>query len=896
MKKPKKFLFLLILAASVCILIGGKVFSQTTLATLEGKITDEEGSALPGATITVRNIDTGYENSSASRKDGGYIISGIQPGRYECEVTLSGFVTQIRKGITFAVGARLKIDFTLAVTALEEEVTVTAEAPMVEVSKSEISSVVDRQKIETLPLLDRNFSTLTITKAGVLSAMAYGSLQMRSNAMPGGMEEIMVDGVSDEKVIQNTPRPSLPADAIQEFRILTNQFAAEFGNTSGMVRTAITRSGTNELRGRLSYFYRDEMLDTPNYFVNHSEYQGEKLSKDEYEIPPYKHNNVGGFIGGPIKKDKAHFFLSYEGKFRETYSTITSPLVPRESVPQPDNLNQALVKLDYKPGEKHALAFRYSLNHTSRDNYFVGGLATKERAATWVEPNHEFQLNWTWFLSDNSMNEFRALLVKNYSHIDPLPELVDQYSIFRPSGYFGKHQAITQHNFADRYQVLDNLSIFLGNHSLKMGFDFQYVPSGADIFDSYKPGAFSFRTDEPFDANDPSTYPRYFTYTEGETDFKVDGYQAAVFIQDSWKIHPRLTLNYGLRYNYFDFGGLDLKTWDLSNLNIRSAFSWDPVGDGKTSIRGGIGTYTANVMMNVAKNAVFYNKVTTRRIEYPGYPDPFQPNPFVAAIPSTGKPTRYLIEPVPNPVSLQMTLGILREILTNVSAGFDLVWTKGYNLITYKNENPIIVGTSYLRPDMTKGDLWSLTNEGKSDYKALYVTLNKRYSHGWALEVAYTLGKSMGNTETQDTPWTYEADCWDRAWGRKNNDARHKLTITGVLDIPFGFQVSSLLFYQSAYPWNAVYTTDVNLDGLGSDYVDQNRNSREGYDSFIINVRISKFISISRFRFQLLGEIFNVTNRANFTSVYSYYGRPLFGLPIQADDPRLIQLGLRLDF
>jgi len=166
MNHSKKFFDFLIILISVFLLLGGKTYAQTTFVTLEGIVSDEEGSPLPGATVTVKNVETGYTKSTVTRETGRYLISGIQPGKYECEVSLPGFGTHVRRGVTFAVGARLTIDFVLKPAAIEEEVTVVAESPMVEVTKSEVSAVIEREKIDSLPLYDRNFSDLTIIKAG----------------------------------------------------------------------------------------------------------------------------------------------------------------------------------------------------------------------------------------------------------------------------------------------------------------------------------------------------------------------------------------------------------------------------------------------------------------------------------------------------------------------------------------------------------------------------------------------------------------------------------------------------------------------------------------------------------------------------------------------------------
>lgn len=888
MSNLKRVCFYLILLAVAFFLMDGKAFAQTTLVTVEGVVSDAEGSVLPGVGVMIKNMETGYELHATTRSDGSYIISGIQPGKYEIEVTLPGFTTQKRSGLTFAVGAKMKIDFSLAPATIEEEVTVVAESPMVEVTKSEISSVVDRHMIEELPLLDRDFADLSITTAGVVGGGA--------NAAPIGMNETLIDGMSNENIIQNSNRLGLPADAVQEFRLMVNQFEAEYGNASGFLRSAITRSGTNEYKGRLAYFYRDEILDTPNYFVNHDKYKGKELPKDEWEKAEYSHHNPSGFIGGPIIKDKAHFFLAYEGFYRTTYDTITSPLVPKETIDVPEKDHLGVVKLSYQPNEKHLLSLRYSPNYERVKNAGVGGFYTKERAYEYAGNTWELQLNWIFYPTENTMNELRGIYVIDDHNFDPLPEFADKYSISRPSGYFGKNNNFAQYNFADRYQVVDNFSLFLGKHTIKTGFDFMYVPSGCSVFDMYIPGEIMFQTDKPFDPNDPETYPYQFMYNKGEPAFTLYIYEFAAFLQDSWRANPRLTLNYGLRYSYYSYTGLDLTSTAFSNFNPRFAFSWDPVGDGKTVVRGGIGTYTANVVANIAFPNEFYKDVKLAVKFYPGYPDPFQPNPFRTGseVPITFD--EYEVESAENPYTLQITLGAQREIYTDFSVGFDLVWTKGYHMMMWDNKNPIIPGTAYIHEDPNRGNVWYIVNRGKSDYKGLYLTLNKRYSKGWALNVAYTLGKAVGDTERQDRPWSYDKDCWDRAWGPKDNDARHQVAVSGIVDLPLGFQMSGIIFYRSAYPFNAAYSYDLNKDGLRYDFADQYRNSRRAFDYFRMDARLSKYIRISRFSFQLFAEMYNVTNQNNFYNTYRYIDREGFGEPRSAYDPRLVQLGARFSF
>jgi hypothetical protein len=881
------FLSLALGAVAVLVMAVG-AFPQATQVTLEGTIADEQGNALPGAAIAIKNTETGYLYSALSRDNGAYTASGIQPGTYEVEVKLAGFATQKNTGMVFNVGARLTINFTLKPSALQEELTVTAATPLIEVSKSEVSSVVDRQKIDDIPLLDRNFASLVVLKAGVQE-------DSRSNALSRGNEEILIDGVSNEWVGNNITRAAIPADAIEEFRVLTNQFQAEYGNSSGMIMSAISRSGTNTLRGRLSFFYRDQAFDSVNYFVNHEGYKGRELSKDEYEKTQFDHYNFSGFVGGPIVKDKAHFFLAYEGLKQNSYSTITSPLVPRETIKQPAMNHQFIAKFNYQINEKNLLTFRYTLNRNKSENQGVGGLYTKEVAFTRKDTIDDFQANWTFYPSDNTINELRIL--HSRTDFDLFVPDLNVYYIQRPSGYFGKLGNQPQKTLEKRTQIVDNFSVFLGNHTLKFGFDYANVPLTGYIY-QYNPGYFIFTTDAPFDPNNFATYPLMFLYNSGDVNLDSPYSETAVFAQDTWKVIPRLTLNLGFRYNYYTCEGLHVKNGDIRNLNPRFGFSYDLTGDGKTALRGGFGTFSANPMLNSGLLAYFMNKIAIKTMIFPNYPDPFQPNPFFPTIPGSLSVGEYgAKENAIAPYSVQTTLGVERALLSDLSVAADLIWTKGYRQSRYENMNPVIPGTSYVRPDMTRGDVWLITDGGTSDYKGLYLTVNKRYSHGWALEASYTLSKSESDVESEQTmPHSYDPDAWDTQWGPTDRDARHRLSVTGIVDLPLGFQLSGYFYYRSKLPWNAIYSDDVNADSVVEDYVDAHRNSRRGFGEYTLNARISKFINISRLRLQLFGEFYNLTNRANFYEIFQYYGLPDFGKPTEAGAPRLIQLGVRIDF
>jgi hypothetical protein len=889
--KSKTYFSLALLAF---LFLAANAMAQVTLATFEGAVTDEEGAGLPGAKVDIKNVDTGFAYSTVTRADGSFIISGIEAGKYDVRVAITGFTVATRKGITFNVGSRIRLEFKLATEALKEEITIQAEAPIVEVTKSEISSVVGRKEIDDLPMITRSFAELATTKPGVYSG--YGDRDgLRGGGQPSGSSEVLVDGVSNEFGYYNVMRSNLPADAIQEFRVLVNQFGAEYGNATAMVLHAITRSGTNQYRGRAYAFTRNEAFDAKNYFAR-------DLEKEEYT-----QNRFGGFFGGPIIKDKLHFFLSYEGARHKTYSVITSPLVPRETVPVRSNNNQVLFKLSYQLNEKNMFSFRYTLDYPILRNGGVGGYSTKDLAYDENQHDNVFEGTWVLYTSQNSMNEFRIQYSNRYYETvgNELSGDPNSYQIYRPSGRFGKYWGNPMYWPEKRFQFLDNFNLFLGKHNLKAGFDFNYVDSKVTSMWG-SPGMFYFATDEPFDPTKEETYPYRFRWNAAAPStewYRLTG--IAGYVQDKWQVLPTLTLNIGLRYSNYTFAQNPdqerFETENKYNWDPRIGFSWDPMGDGKTSIRGGVGKYTNSPMGNVIYASVVSRiEYDERILDYPGYPDPFQPNPFRPGGERKIPKENYTFAKGPSPMSMQYTLGAQREILTDFSASVDFVISQGSHLYWFVNKNPIIPGTGDVRPDPDMGNWMDVQAGGHSNYKGMYVTLTKRYAHGWQFELNYTLSKGEADAESGD--WNEPSNNEKRYldYGPVTDDARHRLNITGIVDLPLGFQLSGILYYRSALPYTIVTGNDDNLDGIWNDFPDdlhRNAGRNNDTDFFSLDARLSYFAHIvSSVNLQFFVEAFNLTNRVNF-------GRPVgdmtssdFGKPIGAGDPRLIQVGFRVNF
>jgi hypothetical protein len=583
---------------------------------------------------------------------------------------------------------------------------------------------------------------------------------------------------------------------------------------------------------------------------------------------------------------------------------VTSPLVPQESVPTKTTNNQFFLKINHILSGSNFLIFRFTYDEPFTSNYNVGGLHTKEQAADEGMKSYDFQGNWTFATSDNSLNEFR-FLYGNFQE-DKTVGNPDDYYIIRPSGYLGGFYTAPYVYSEKRLQIVENFSLFLKNHTLKMGFNLNFITTDGE-YSIYYPGVYEFNTDDPFNPLDPLTYPFLFVGAQNKQfldSFLVRNH--GIFIQDSWHIHRNLTLNLGLRYNYYDPEGLDINNSTWRSLNPRFGFSWDVTGQGSVVIRGGIGTFSNSIFTFYAARVAQSKAANLRIILMPGYPDPDQPNPFSAylPIPTTELPPQeYMAQEgqIP-PYTMQMTLGAERRISRDFVISADLVYSKGYCLLRDNNLNPGIPGSyGLLRPDMTKGDVFVYEDSGKSEYKGLQIGLRKRFSSGWSGELSYTLSQSMTNVAS-DWLGNEEQMSWNnphKDWGPHRYDARHRFNLVGMFDLPLAFRFSAIVRYHSAYPYNVILGYDANKDGQNLDYPEGvNRFSGRGKDFLTIDTRLTKDIKVKRFNFQLFIDVFNLTNRTNFVA-YTYIGNMQsanFGAPTETWNPRLIQLGLRVDF
>ncbi len=909
------YYFLLFLLLPTILISQG---SGTYTASITGKITDEKGEPIPAVAVIAKNTETGYTRGTITSVTGIYNLISLPPGKYEVTVSHVAYGKQT-KIVEILVGERVTVNFSLTPKEIQlEEVVVVAEALDYELKKAEVSKPIRPEQIATLPVNTRSFLELTSLVPGMKPIGATSGSGALQPTWLGfyfdGTEyknEIVEGGLAGQFLSPGNP---FPLDAVKEARVVTQLYKAEYSKAAGGVVSAVSKSGTNEFHGSAFFNYRDKALNAQGPF--------------EKEKPGFKRRQTGVSLGGPIIRDRLHFFTAYEGTFTEGFSTVTIPstLFPGYAgtfkIPFTEHLG--LIRLTYQPAQNHFIDFtgysRYDKSYLG-----IGGLSAYERGRTFHNRVYNYILKHQYIISTNLLNEARLNFQRYNWEIANIAPTGTPGKVY-PTAYLGSFSHAPQNWFQDRYAFYNDLTYTVENHIFKVGIFIQRLRYEANQ-KLYLNPQFYFRYDT-------STTPYYAIIGTGVPTVTKWNTQLGLYIQDDWTITPYLTLNLGIRWDYEsnminnDFTPPDTVRRDLEPIfgskyfekrkphlwafAPRFGISYDISKEGKTVVFGGAGIFYDRHVWNVASDEIlrYTWKVTyiyfgTGPGEIPWDEKYYKreellnliaqgrvPAPEIFLIPSDLKP----------PKTLQYSIG-LRQRFGDVFLSLSYVGVRGYNEITTYNPNY----RSRITTKYGRINIW--TDKGNSWYDAIYFTLDKTYKPGsWGLSVAYTLSwtyDEFDNTIYYGYLYYTDLDMLKKA--KSTLDERHRISVNAVVDLPFGFQVSGWGTFASGRPYLVFTGTDDNNDGiLGNDYPPEGRNAGEPrLMPFIFkyvfvgrnfNLRLSKSFKYAGFTLQLMVEAFNVFNWTNYTGYPSNMKSVLFGQPTSAGAKRQIQLGMRVSF
>ena len=914
-------------------LYAGRAMAQqnVTSAALTGSIHDARGAVVSGANVTAKNLETNQQTTTASDHEGRYRFPYLRTGVYDLTIEAPGFATLARE-LTLSVGQSLDLPVRLEVAGVAAQVNIDSSVPMIETVRTQITETIQPREINELPLNGRNYLDLALLVPGV-SATNTGSNQRfaETSAVPGqgisiaGQRNLynsfIVDGVSANDDAADLTGTYYSEEVIDQFQVVTSGGIAEFGRASGGVVNILTRSGTNDFRGSVYGFFRNQRFDARNPVAPTKDL----LTQGQY----------GGTFSGPLRPERTFFFTNFEQTRRNYSAVITidpnalttvnnrlravnypSQLIETGVVPASFDTTNFFARVDHKLNSHSDLSGRYSLYHIGATNSrTVGGLNAVSRGSGLKDTDQTVQIGNVTMLSSRTLNEVRFQYTN--SRLDqPVNDIVGPAVNIGGVANFGTATFSPLGRDINLVEVVDNVSTQRGNHSLKAGGGFLYNHVNI-FFPGAVQGVYNFNSLNNFLTGNYATYQQAFgvpAQTQSNPNF-------GLFVQDEWRVRPEFTINAGLRYDA-QFLPDPIQT-DTNNISPRLGIVYAP-GDRKTVIRASYGLYYDRIPLRATSNALQRDglKYIVAQL-LPAQPGaPVFPN-VLAVQPSslTTKPNITRVDPnIESSYSQQANLQIERELPGNTVVSLGYLHLRARHLIVSRNVNvptlPVSAGDPNLgRPDPSWGNIARFESSGNSAYDGMVVSVNQRAASWASLRVSYTLSKTIDDSGNFffSTPQDNFNIRDDR--GLSDNDQRHRLVISGSLEMPdhkkptglqrilCGFQMSYIFTYASRLPFNVLLGNDRNLDTNNNDRpVGVGRNTGRGFDFASLDLRLSRRFKLTeRVDLQLLAEGFNVFNRSNLGVPINTFGtgvtpRPNFGQPTQAFDPRQFQFGMRVSF
>ncbi len=806
-------IFSAVFAVSAFFCLINIVQAQTT-STITGKVRDQNGAVIVGAKVTARSLETNFTRSAVTDGEGRYTFAELRVGAYEVRAEQDGFKPRVKK-LSLAIGETVAMDLSLEI-AVTATIDVVDSTPLVNTQTSELSYLVGEKAIRELPLNGRNYTDLALLQPGVTafqqrdggSVVAHG-LGMSINGQDIRSNVYLLDGTLQND-FTNSPAGSaastaLGTETIREFRVEANSYSAEFGRNYGGQINAISKSGSNQYHGSLYHFLRNDNMDARNFFDR------EPIGK-----PEFKRNQFGGTVGGPVKSDKTFFFAGYEALIERLGRNINSfvpdanarqgilpgatvtvnpairpylDLIPLPNGPgiggglanyffgfkQTIDQHFAQGRVDHIFNDAHQIFARYTFDNANQD------LPTDypQFPRSFISRNQFTTIEHSWVMSPRTINKMRFGFSRTRVGQDVQANVPSTVAPFVPGRLigdidiggmqrFGPQTSVNVQLTQNVFSFSDDLTYTRGRHLLKFGGMVERYQDNM-VNPTFSLGIYNFPDLRSFLENRPN---RFIGLTpEAQFDrywrFLLFGFYA----QDDFKIHPRLTLNFGLRYEFAtvpqELYGRDVSLRNLTdtqltpgplyqnptykNISPRIGFAWDLFGDGKTSLRGGYGWYfNTNNQQNLIVTVT--NPPFTPRpvIINPTFPNP----PFNRLGTLSVRPIEWDLK---NPNTHIYNLNLQRQLWFDTVVTIGYAGSRGVHLLRNKDINTAIpvlqADGTYLYPagaprfNPAFSTIEMKTSDGNSWYNALVFEARKRFTKGVDFQSSYTFARTIDTTQ-----------------------------------------------------------------------------------------------------------------------------------------------------
>jgi hypothetical protein len=836
---------------TLSVVTAATALAQQTSGNVNGRVLDQSQAAMPGVTITATNKATGFNRTVTTDPEGSYRLTSLPVGTYDLKVELSGFATQTRQ-IEVAVGGNIDVNFDLTVQGVTETTQVTAESPLIETSTSAVGGVVDTRRIESMPLNGRQFANLAATIPGVGLGMHSDptkSTQFAPQIGGGNGRNLnyQIDGGDNNDDTVGGLLQLFPLEAIDQFQVVTSRYKAEYGRSNGGVLNIVTKSGTNQLAGSWFTLFRDKSLN--------AETETQRLNKTGKS--DYRRYQYGGSLGGPIIQSKLQYFGAFERTQQDTSQSVsTQGLFPNFdgvfSIPYRETLLTGKVTATINPN--NYLNVRYGRNKNSQP-YDASAVNAQNAWGDSVNTFNSVNFNHNLVLGATTLNEFIFQYADFRNHIAPTSH--DTRQTFQNGVAVGQSPNTPQTTEQGKYQFRDDFSWYLPGkggigHAMKAGVNWIHEPHLFITFNTGKDVVQYAHLDNTL-TGPIST----ITLNGGDASANIPLNQYAFFVQDDFRVNSKLTLNLGLRYDVIKGYQIDqsnnpnfvkvqnagaagllagikgLENFgktpqdDTNNWQPRVGFAYDVRGDGKDVVRGGWGIYqdvgytNSNLLFAAADASGRFGAVFSvdnqQGIRNPdgslfqiGQPltnlnaqNQSDPN----SLPLFGQ---FLDPRLQMPYTRQTAFGWSHELMSSTVITVDFVNNQGRDLNTRPRLSTFITPggptrrLAFLNLQPAGLGTRAASSFAKSDYKGLIIGVKRRLTKGVDFTVNYTLQKALSTVGTavdelnannlQDATLLYDDP---KVYGPATRIARHLLTVSAVLQLKGGIQLSPLLIFRT---------------------------------------------------------------------------------------------------
>jgi hypothetical protein len=943
-------------ALATVLVLGVAARARAQNAQISGTVKDPSGAVIPGVTVSARNAATGLVRTSVSDAVGEYRVPALPPGTYAVTSELSGFTTETRAAVTLVIDQTAVLNFIMRPATVSESITVTGGAPIVDTTRSDVATSVSTAQIQDLPVASRRWIDLALLVPGVSKDNIRGQFYLGTVNIGAGTREYsnmyIVDGVNNTWQEMGEPRQNFAMDSIQEFKVSTSNYKAEYGLATGGVLTVFSKSGTNAFHGSGLLFVRDKSLTAKEYF---------QVTK-----PNYSREQFGGTAGGPIIRDRTHFFFAYERTNEKPYLTVNTHGI----WPQYDGSYLSdqyrwtwTAKVDHQLNQSQSVFLRWARENEYRPIVTAGGTVAPSGAFDFSVPRNSAVVGHTWVINDRALNDFHF----QYAYADSEVAMPYSHGEWQAGDFSASRLGLctAQFNYPSvslgscnsqmgpewRWEFKDDFSYLMrgwgGLHQWKMGFDFSPIDFAHDATGGLL-GVWTFPKDAPYNASDPTTFPTQYSQSlPNYADIPVNNY--AWYVQDDWEPFSRLTFNLGLRWDMqqgaFNENIPDLLRrigaklgpqfaqyplpipfidtsvrGDRHNYGPRIGMAWAPTD--ATNIHAGYGLFYDNIRHLQNFGELTWPQSQTIIINRPSYPDPLQGKSRDAFLSTAPPNISILSNTMVNPYAHQYNAGFTRMLTQNIAASADVTWVQRYadqDSVDQNLPNPV----TGIRPYPQFSRVTERMSTSNNDYKALLMKLEKRLSNRYQFLVSYTLSKASDSAIRNVLGDIYGYARIDSA---SVADRRHRLVTSGIVQLPHDMQLSAIADFRSSLPFFPTTNLDLNHDGYTGDLpsgvaygsgcrelnlsaVNAFRVSRalgtvndvacSGFSN--VDVRFSKSFVLRPHRIEFVAQLFNVFNHANFSTPINNLTSQAFGQVTQLQPyinaaSRQVELAVRYQF